>query len=403
MKSMLIRRPPRWRIRMTLALGASAMCLTAAGCSSTQSSVAGNSSTASAAATAAGASSAGVQQARQLAQAAEQTPTSITQTMPVTSKPPTGKSVIFVRNPEPATTEIVDAAQVAAQSLGWKFSVVNYDPTNPASLQAALLTALSKRPTYVMETGTPQDQFGASVISAYTKAGVKLIVGAAVPFQQTGTVLGDPLSAEAYAQNGKDAADWFISDSDGQGHAVLASVSIYPVYAAFQQGFTGEVKRLCAKCSVDVLNITPAEATGQGILQAAISQIRSTPDIKYAFFDNAQYIDGATAALASAGLTNIKIGGEGPDQVAIKRMQSGADEAWAAISYYYLGYALIDVGVRDITHSTGSELNSIQPRQLLTASNAASVQGEFNQPANALSQFQKLWKVSPTPCTLACG
>lgn len=350
-----------------------------------------------------GASSAGVDEARQLAEKAQQAPASITQTIALAAAPPVGKSIIFVRNAEPATTQIVNAAKLAAESVGWDFSVVNYDAANPATLQAALMTALAKKPTYVMETGTPQSQFGTSVIEAYKRAGVKLIVGAAEPYEKTETVIGNPLGAAAYAQNGKDLADWFIADSNGKGHAVLESVSVYPVYLAFRKGFTDEVDRLCPNCKYDIVTITPAQAQSNAILPALISKMRSTPGIGYAFFDNGQYANGATAALAAAGLKNIKIGGEAINQQGIEAVRAGTNHAWGALSFFYLGYALVDVAVRDITNSPGADLDSIQPRQLITKSNVDTLRGDWNLPADALSQFQKLWNVTPTECKLACG
>jgi hypothetical protein len=61
------------------------------------------------------------------------------------------------------------------------------------------------------------------------------------------------------------------------------------------------------------------------------------------------------------------------------------------------------VAARDITHSTGATADSIQPRQLITTANVSTIGTDFNRPADALAQFQKLWKVNPTPCQLACS
>jgi hypothetical protein len=390
--------------RRLLLMGLGAASLILAGCSSSGSGAASSGSSAhSSSSVGATAHTAGVAEATTLSEQAQRTPTKITQTTPLTAAPPTGKSVIFISNPEPAETSEVAAGKLAAKSLGWTFGVENYDPSNPATLQAALLSALAKHPTYVIETGTPQNQFGASVLKQYQAAGVKIVVGAAVPYQQTGTVIGDPLNASAYAVNGKDIADWFIAKSHGQGHAVFASLSIYPVYLAFQTGFTDEVKRLCSGCSVSITTLTPTELASNGVIPALTAQLKTDSSAKYVVFPNAQYADGAAAAFKAAGLNDITLGGEAIDPTAISAMRAGADQAWASISFYYLGYALIDVAARDITHSTGAAADSIQPRQLVTAANVSTIGTDFNQPPDALAQFQKLWKVKQTPCQLVCG
>jgi len=57
-------------------------------------------------------------------------------------------------------------------------------------LQSAFLTALAKKPTAVLEAGSPQSLFGQSTIDAYKAANVPIILGSIDP-----VTLGNPIYA----------------------------------------------------------------------------------------------------------------------------------------------------------------------------------------------------------------
>jgi hypothetical protein len=46
--------------------------------------------------------------------------------------------------------------------------------------------------------------------------------------------------------------------------------------------------------------------------------------------------------------------------------------------------------------------DDVTPTQLLTKDNIGTI-SNWNQPTDSLAQFEKLWKVPITPCSLGCS
>ena len=180
-------------------------------------------------------------------------PTSITQTTPLPSKAPSGKSIIFVSNGLAATERIATGVHEAADAIGWSYSEIHFDAANPATLESALLTALAKKPSAVTEAGSPQSTFGTSTIAAYKAANVPIILGSVAPIQLGDPIYGTPAGAASEQVVGKDLADWFIANSDGKGKALLENYTSAPVLNVFRDAFIAEVKALCPDCSTKVV------------------------------------------------------------------------------------------------------------------------------------------------------
>ena len=363
--------------------------------SSTSTSTAGSSSTPAA-------TSSAVAQAQAALQQFLAVPTTIMQTIPLTSTPPKGKTVVWVGTSEPSNVEQQTAAGAAARALGWNFSVVDFDPANPATLDAAFTTALAKHPLGVFEAGTPQSQISSGVLSAYASAGVPIVLQAVYPFNQTSTVLGNPDSYANDARMGDAMADWFVIDSNGAGKVILEHVPGYPILDAFTDTFKSDVAKLCPACSVKEVDVTLPEVAAGQTVSVVTSAVRSNPTYKYVFFDDGDFAIGINSALSAAGITGEKIGGEALDAQGAAALRSGTQSAWTAFSAYYTTYAAFDVLLRWMEHVPGAAADGVQPTQILTPSNIGSTT-VWNAPSNALAQFEMLWKVPVTPCPAACS
>jgi ribose transport system substrate-binding protein len=323
-----------------------------------------------------------------------QPPTQIGQTVPLPSKAVSGKSIIFVSNGLPATAQIAGGVQQAAKAAGWSYSTAAYDAANPSTLQAALRTALQKKPTVVAEAGTPQTQFGASTIAAYAAAGVPIIEGSTFPISASQTLIAGPAGGASEQSIGKTLADWFIADSNGKGTALLESVTAFPVLLQYANAFRSEVSRLCPGCSVKTIQITAAQVGSGALIPAVVSDLRANPTLKYVFFDNGEFADGIVSALSAAGITNVKIGGRSMDAQGLAEMQQGKESAWTGSSYSLQGNAIMDTALRWVMKAPGAANNIVIPHQLITQANAAQTKAPYALPADGLAQYKKLWRVS---------
>jgi ribose transport system substrate-binding protein len=321
-------------------------------------------------------------------------PTEITQTEPLPGSVPTGKKVIFANSGIPATQLIMGGIQEAAEAIGWDFSQVSYDSSNPATIQSALKTALSKKPDVVIISGTPPTTYGESTIAEYKAAGVPLVVGSTCPLE-----VGDPIVAgaggcDSETRSGAVLADWFIADSDGKGKVLFTNLKAIPVLQTFVDSFKAEVEAKCPDCTVDVLESTLEQIGQNQLVSSAVNKLRTDPSYGYLFFDNAQWAKGVQPALKAAGLTNIKVGGRSADEGAIGALQSDTQVVWTATPYNVNGYATMDAAIRAVMGTTeGAENDDVLPVQLLTPDNADSITVPYRYPDDALDSYLKLWGV----------
>jgi ribose transport system substrate-binding protein len=326
-------------------------------------------------------------------ESALQAPTAISQTEPLTTAPPSSGSIIFLANAVPATSVIGDGVEEAADALGWDYDEVTYDAANPATLQSALMNALSKDPTAVVVTGVSPDLYGQSAVDAYEEAGVPIVAAGVCPVEPAGPIVAGPSGCDQETEVGKLLADWIAVDSDGTAQVLHANVTAFPSYLAMADGLEEELAASCPDCTLETIELTAAQLSEGQVIPTTVNTLRANPTIKYLVFDNAAFASGLDAALQAAGLTDITVVGRQADQAAITALQNGGEGVWTASSYNVLGYGAMDAALRAVTESEGFEGNFVAPIQLLSADNAADVTTPYIQPEDALDQYLKLWQV----------
>lgn len=318
-------------------------------------------------------------------------PTQITQTTALSKPAPTGKKIIFANSGLPATQLIQGGAKEAAEALGWSFETVTYDNANPSTLQAALQTALAKKPDAVIIAGNAPATYGAGTLDAYKAAGVPLIVGSVCPLTVVDPLVAGMAGCEVEEAAGKAFANWFIADSNGTGHALFVNVKAIPSLAAFVNAFSGEVGSKCSGCKVDVLEATLGQVADNQLVPAAVNKLRTDASYNYLFFDNAQFAKGIGTALKAAALDEkVKVGGRSMDEAALTALQQGTQAAWTALAYNVLGYGNVDSAVRKLVGQTDQK-PVVPPFQLVTPDNAKDLKAPYRLPADALAQYKKIW------------
>jgi ribose transport system substrate-binding protein len=372
--------------------------LLAAACSSSNSS--SNGSTSAVSSTPAGNQTGSLAAAAAAVRVGLATPTSISQTVPLSSKPPAGKKVVYLEDPNPANTLGGKSLQAAVESAGWKFSTVTYNVADPATFQAAAETALAQGANYIAENGTPPGLLGNTVLAQIKAAGVKLVAASIYPTDNTSIINTDATNGARYASSARLLADWFMTDSDGKGNAIFENVTAYPVLSHAADAFQSEVQSDCPGCHVKLAAFSPADLQNGTIVPSLVSMLRQNPSYKYVFFDYSAFSTGIYTALAAAGLTDVKVGGLGIDSNVKAALQSGKAGAWIGTSFAYEGWAMADVIFRLATNTTtGFTQISTQPQQIFTPANASLLNStdifnnnDFNAPADALTQFEtKIW------------
>jgi len=372
-------------------IAAVALALTVAACGGSDN---GDNASASGSGSSSG-GSAGVSKAAEQLKPFESAPKKILITDPLKGTPPKGKTLVMLGTADPNNKKLQDSLKSLAGSFGWNYSVVSYDPANPATFNAAVDTALTKHADYVAEAGVPLTP---QAIKKVKDAGAKWVLTSVAPAEVKDPVIVDANAADNDAQMGKVLADFFIKDSNGKGNIIVEHVPAYPILGAFTDGFQQEVKANCPDCKVAIQNITIPDLTAGKVPSVMVSALRKNPQANYIGFDVGPFAAGIDSALAAAGMSDkVKIIGEAADEAALAALQSGKHTAWTGFNPVYSTYVMMDAMLRD---SLGMPIDQakagIQPTQILTKDNVGPVINQDKQwlePADSLDQYKKLWGV----------
>jgi len=352
------------------------------------------------------ATSAAIAQAQAFVNQYEAAPQNIVATQALPEAPPRGDTFGYLVDPTPSNNETAAAVKAAVQAIGWHYLAFDFDPANPATLNAAAESALAKHSTVVGVSSISSSLFSASVDKQYLQAKVSIEVMGTGP----GEVLDPPFfgpstGTAGYATNalaGKVIANWYVANSRGRYGVLLEHVPEYAILAGFTDPFTATVKSLCPKCELKELDLTGAQVDGGQIPSALVTELRANPSIKYLVFDFGAFTSGIYAALQSAGLSYVRVAGEGPETTDLQALGNANKQGgWTGYSTIYYGYNSVDIAIRKVMGLPATTIN-LQPTQLITSANVGDIT-EWNKPANALAQFEALWKVPTTPCTLVCN
>jgi ribose transport system substrate-binding protein len=338
----------------------------------------------------------GLKQAQTMVSGELKAPTKIMQTAPLPHAPPKGKLLIYLeQGAVPSNVFIGQSEGQAAKAIGWQFQTINYDPTSPSSLQSAFSTALTKHASVVSLTASDPSTYGASTLAAYKKAGVPIVVDGVASVPKSPVLIGESGGAAAYTHSAQTVAAWVVADSKGHGNVVEAYVPSFSVTNVWGQAFKAEFKKLCPSCGLVTAPISVDQATNGQEATVLASVLRRNPSYKYLVFDDGSFSSGINAALTSAGLTGIKIAGSNFQPENAAALKAGTQSAWTGDNLQEIGYGSVDYAIRHFEGVPLTKGNDNLPTQILTKNTIGNLQ-RFTQPADALQQYERLWKVPVT-------
>jgi ribose transport system substrate-binding protein len=324
----------------------------------------------------------------------EKAPTKIPLTTPLKKAPPKGKTFVYLQCEQTQCNEAGQALAKAVAAIGWNFKTIDYNDTEPSTVTAAFSNALLDKPAGVAIAGTPQVLWQ-SAEAGYKAAGVPIsaiFIGPAT--------LGFPVIANIGngADNidfGKTLADYFIVDSGGKGHVLLANVPVYASLNDVVKGFSQEVAARCPSCSITNLNVSAAELGNGEMDPDVVAALQKDHSIGYVMATDGVFVDELPGALAGAGLSSIKVLAQGGDAQNIADIKAGKVSAISALSASYAAWLSVDATLR---HIEGMSMPSNGddggvPMQLLTKGSIGTVTGAYKLPATFPQQFEKLWHV----------
>jgi ribose transport system substrate-binding protein len=379
----------RWRRASVLLAVAAVLSLVA--CSSSNSSSSGVASSTSSSASGSGLSAAdqaGLAKAQALVASQTQEPTAITDTAKITKPIPAGLTIDFVPCGSPECTLEGAIVKKAASMVGWNTVVLSNDGT-PQGDKAAFGQAVRNKAAAVLYTAIPASTF-ASYLPALKANGTFIsaccVTDPVGPSTGIGFSIDDP--AEVGPVGGAQAA-WIAADSKDKANSVFVNIPAFAILASQATYFKSGMATYCPTCGVNEIDIALANLSSAPA--TIVSYLRAHPSVDYVVASTDSVVIGLPEAIKAAGLSNIKIVGQGATPTNIQYLHSGQEAADVAFPYYEVMYSMVNAVIED---KSGMPVTAsiAPPKWLLTPQNAPNTTATvFPVVASYQSQYQALW------------
>lgn len=338
-----------------------------------------------------GVDKAGLQAARDSVTKFSKQPTAIPNKTPITKPIPKGKRIVFLSCGTSTCDLEASIIKQATDALGWTLTSIPNDGT-PEKIKAGWDQILRTKPDGVLYTATPVAAFKNELDQA-SKMGIDVAACCTTDpadGKKLDFVIGTPAQSE---RPGALMANWVIDKSDGKGSAVFVNLSAFQIIQSIKKGFDGAMRKNCPKtCSTKSLDI-PITALGKDVPDRIVSFLRANPKTKYVVLS----VDGALgaglpAAIKAAGLTDVTVIGEGPDENTLQYIASGQQDATVTFPYYEEMFSMVDSMARRFA---GVPLDkSVEvPDWIVTKKTLPTATKIFPVVANVKEQYFKLWNV----------
>jgi ribose transport system substrate-binding protein len=334
---------------------------------------------------------AGLSKAQSFLTQYEQQPTQITSTVKVGKPVPKGKTLYFITcGSTPECTQEGPIVQQADNLLGWKTVVLNNDGT-PQQWKSDFNQVVQAKPAAVLYSAIPQADF-ASEVPALKKNGT-FVAGCCVTDSADATTgIGYAIDVpDQIGPIGGAQAAFVAADSKDTGDSVIVNLPSFPILSTAVTIYKSTMKSYCPTCKVSELDISLANIASAPA--TITSYVRANPSIKYVVAATDGLTIGLPAALKAAGLSDVKIVGQGATPTNIQYLHSGEEAFDVAFPYYEALWSMVTAAAQSaagvpVTPSVAP------PLWLLTPQNAPPVSTQaFPVVSNYKSEYEALWGV----------
>ncbi len=314
-------------------------------------------------------------------------PTQIPNDEPISKPIPTGKSIVFLGCGTSTCNLEADIIKEATDALQWKFTNIANDGS-PEKVKAAWNQILRTKPDGVIYSATDRAIFEKELQEA-AKAGIMVTACCTTDKADDALkfVIGTP---DQEANKGRLMAGFLIDKSEGKGGAVYVDLSAFKILGAIKESFNETYAKYCPDCEVDSIDI-PVSALGKDVAERIVGYLRSHPEVKNVGLS----VDGALgaglpAALRAAGLNDIRVIGEGPDENTLQYIAAGQQAGTVTFPYYEAMFAQVDALAR-LFAEVPLETDLTYPDWVVTKDTLPTAEAIFPVVEDVKDQYFKLW------------
>lgn len=310
-----------------------------------------------------------------------------------------GKTVYAIVSGENAAfvQEFIKGLKDGAAVLGAKVEVQDsgYDPTKASELIDKGVALGAK----VIVTQSVDSSAVAASLGGAKKAGIPVVEAtshdAAAPGADLEKLGVSAISSFCYTCAGKQMADYAVASTGGKVNALLYNVPGIVVSERMVKGFQDELARVCATCTVTVVD-APAANWETNLASLTTSNVQTHPNINILVPVFDAMVGLIEPAIASSGIKGVSIVTYNATAPALGLMAAGKLVTGdVGGSPYWLGWATMDQAAR--LASGGKPVDDVAvPHRLFDAKNVKELDlkaaqqswyGSFDLPA----QYKALW------------
>src|SRR4051794_22809348 len=329
---------------------------------------------------------AALDQAKAVVAAATKRPTAITVSTPVGKAVPTGKKLVFISCGAAACQAQGKIVAGAASQLGWSSKTVATDGS-PQQVQSGFDTALRSGADGIILNATTRAAVAKQLKAAQAKK--VAFVGCCSTEKVGPDYLYNTGTPEQNAKIGTYLASLIASDSGGKANTLYVDIPAFTILASLGTSLQQEYAKYCPGCGWAKIGVPlPRLADATNII---VSYLRSHPKVNYVALSVTDALGtGLPAALKAAGLSKVKIVGQGGDPTAFQGIAQGQILGLVPFDYYNVDYQMVDALAR---HFAGAPVEQTPPPiWLVTKDNLPSNYTKvFPDVENFQNQFLALW------------
>jgi ABC-type sugar transport system substrate-binding protein len=317
--------------------------------------------------------------------------TELTVNTPLSKTPPKGKKVFMLSNGIEITQLTAAGIKAASGALGWSFSTISVDASNPTTTNSAMLSAVAQGADVVILTATDLSIYSQAL--AVAKQHGTVVIDMASGNKPTPGVTALVNNASHTPIWGKIAALGILADAQKADKDANVAIVTAPVFDTIlgpgNTAVENTVKANCTACTVGTIPISAGDLFAGKTPPDVVSYLQSHPTVNYLMLGFGGFDDGLRPALQAAGFGKVKIFGIAPVETQLKSVSAGEEGGWVSDPLAISGWMAVDAAARSFTGDDPTAYDKVGIPTFLFTKKTAGLGAEV--PVDYQSQFEKMW------------